>query len=137
MVLTHAVAAMEAGMTDFKFDPRRTALINIDMQNCFVENSPVAAPRGREILPRINKLADVCRKRGALVIHTLHLVRPDGSNTGVMVQIIPAVAAGVINKGSKQAELHPHIVVGTSYILLEKPRFGAFTARISISSCAI
>jgi hypothetical protein len=44
-------------MTDFKFDPRRTALLNIDMQNCFVENSPVAAPRGREILPRINKLA--------------------------------------------------------------------------------
>ena len=47
-------------MTDFKFDPRRTALLNIDMQNCFVENSPVAAPRGREIVPRINKLAEVC-----------------------------------------------------------------------------
>ena len=26
-----------------------------------------AAPRGREILPRINKLAEICRKRGALV----------------------------------------------------------------------
>ena len=33
-------------MADFKFDPPKTALINIDMQNCFVENSPVAAPRG-------------------------------------------------------------------------------------------
>jgi nicotinamidase-related amidase len=117
---------MEAGMTDFKFDPRRTALLNIDMQNCFVENSPVAAPRGREILPRINKLAEVCRKRGALVIHTLHLVRPDGSNTGVMGQIIPAIAAGLINKGNKQAELHPDIVVGKNDILLEKPRYGAF-----------
>ena len=42
-------------MTDFKFDPRKTALLNIDMQNCFVKNSPLAAPRGREILPRINK----------------------------------------------------------------------------------
>jgi isochorismate hydrolase len=113
---------MEAGMTDFKFHPRRIALLNIDMQNCFVENSPLAAPRGREILPRINKLANVCRKRGALVIHTLHLVRPDGSNIGVMGQIIPAVAAGVINKGSKQAELHPDVVVGTSDILLEKAK---------------
>ena len=113
-------------MTDFKFDPRRTALLNIDMQNCFVENSPVAAPRGREIVPRINKLAEVCRKRGALVIHTLHLVRPDGSNTGVMGVIIPAIAAGLINKGNKQAELHPGIVVGKNDILLEKPRYGAF-----------
>jgi ureidoacrylate peracid hydrolase len=32
----------------------------------------------------------------------------------------------VINKGNKQAELHPDIVVGKSDILLEKPRFGAF-----------
>ena len=24
-------------MTDFKFDSRKTALLNIDMQNCFVE----------------------------------------------------------------------------------------------------
>ena len=98
-------------MTDFKFDPRRTALLNIDMQNCFVENSPVAAPRAREILPRINKIAEVCRKRGTLVIHTLHVVRPDGSNTGVMGAIIPAVAAGLINKGNKQAELHPEIML--------------------------
>jgi nicotinamidase-related amidase len=126
IVLTHALEAMEAGMTDFKFDPRRTALLNIDMQNCFVENSPVAAPRGREIVPRINKLAEVCRKRGVLVIHTLHLVRPDGSNTGVMGVIIPAIAAGLINKGNKQAELHPDIVVGKNDILLEKPRYGAF-----------
>jgi len=113
-------------MTDFKFDPRRTALLNIDMQNCFVENSPVAAPRGREILPRINKLAEVCRKRGALVIHTVHVVRPDGSNTGVMGVIIPAIAAGLINKGNKQAELHPEIIVGKHDIVLEKPRYGAF-----------
>ena len=52
-------------MTDFHVDPKRTALINIDMQNCFVENSPVAAPRGMEILPRINALADSCRAAGA------------------------------------------------------------------------
>ena len=51
-------------MTDFKFDPRRTALINIDMQNCFVENSPLAAPRGREILPRINTPATRSTNKG-------------------------------------------------------------------------
>jgi ureidoacrylate peracid hydrolase len=114
-------------MTDFRVVPSKTALINIDMQNCFVEKSPVAAPRGMEILPRINKLADACRKAGALVIHTVHVVRPDGSNTGVMGEIIPAIAAGPINKGNPQAELHPGIVVGSGDIILEKPRYGAFT----------
>ena len=114
-------------MTDFRVVPSKTALINIDMQNCFVEKSPVAAPRGMEILPRINKLAGACRKEGALVIHTVHVVRPDGSNTGVMGEIIPAIAAGLINKGNPQAELHPGIVVGAGDIILEKPRYGAFT----------
>jgi ureidoacrylate peracid hydrolase len=120
------LAAEVKRMTDFRFDPHKTTLLNIDMQNCFVEHSPVAAPRGREIVPRINKLADVCRRHGAQVIHTLHLVRPDGSNTGVMGVIIPAIAAGLINKGNKQAELHPEIVVGRNDIILEKPRYGAF-----------
>jgi nicotinamidase-related amidase len=114
-------------MTNFNVVPAKTALINIDMQNCFVEKSPLAAPRGPEILPRINQLADACRKAGVLVIHTIHVVRPDGSNTGVMGEIIPAVAAGVINKGNPQAELHPAIVVGPNDIILEKPRYGAFT----------
>ncbi len=114
-------------MTDFHVVPSKTALINIDMQNCFVENSPVAAPRGMEILPRINKLANACREQGALVIHTVHVVRPDGSNTGVMGEIIPAIAAGLINRGNPAAELHPGIVVGAGDIILEKPRYGAFT----------
>jgi ureidoacrylate peracid hydrolase len=114
-------------MTDFQIEPQRTALINIDMQNCFVENSPVAAPRGMEILPRINALAEACRGAGALVMHTVHLVRPDGSNTGVMGEIIPAIAAGLISKGNPQAELHKGIVVGPNDIILEKPRYGAFT----------
>ena len=46
----------EKAKTNFDVVPNKTALINIDMQNCFVENSPVAAPRGMEILPRINIL---------------------------------------------------------------------------------
>lgn len=113
-------------MADFEVNIERTALINVDMQNCFVENSPFAAPRAREILPRINRLADACRRNGALVIHTLHVVRPDGSNIGVMGEIIPVVREGIINKGNPQAELHREIVVERNDIVLEKPRYGAF-----------
>lgn len=113
-------------MADFDVNLERMALVNVDMQNCFVENSPFAAPRAREILPRINRLAEVCRQNGVMVIHTLHVVRPDGSNAGVMGEIIPAVREGAINKGNPQAELHPEVVVERNDIILDKPRYGAF-----------
>jgi nicotinamidase-related amidase len=113
-------------MTDFPVIPSRMALVNVDMQNCFVENSPIAAPGGREVLGRINGLIDACRAAGVQVIHTAHVVRPDGSNTGVMGEIIPPVNSGVINKGAASAALHGELNVADGDILLDKPRFGSF-----------
>jgi nicotinamidase-related amidase len=113
-------------MVDFKVDPKRTALVNVDMQNCFIENSPVAAPKGPELLGKVNKLADACRESGVTVIHTVHVVRADGSNIGVMGEIIPAVKEGVINEGSESAALHKKLDVKSGDIILNKPRFGSF-----------
>ena len=113
-------------MTDFPVIPSQMALVNVDMQNCFVENSPIAAPGGREVLGRINRLINACRAASVLVIHTAHVVRPDGSNTGVMGEIIPPVNSGVINKGAASAALHSELNIADGDILLDKPRFGSF-----------
>ncbi|MEZ4297860.1 MAG: isochorismatase family cysteine hydrolase [Polyangiaceae bacterium] len=113
-------------MVDFAVVPGRTALINVDMQNCFVESSPIAAPGGRELIERVNRLAEVCRGAGVTVVHTSHVVRPDGSNVGVMGEIIPPVKQGIINKGAPTAALHAGLKVAETDILLDKPRFGAF-----------
>jgi nicotinamidase-related amidase len=113
-------------MVDFEVVPERTALINIDLQNCFVENSPIAAPDGRVILERMNALAAACRKAGILVIHTSIVFRPDGSNMGVFRHFNPHADSGILNKGAESAELHPELVVDERDILLDKPRFGAF-----------
>lgn len=111
---------------DFPVIPVRTALINVDMQNCFVEGYPVSAPEGPRVLNRINRLAAACRAAGILVIHTAHVLRADGSNAGVMREFIPAIRAGMINKGSQASAWHKSLVVDPRDILLEKPRFGAF-----------
>jgi len=111
---------------DFPVIPLRTALINVDMQNCFVEGYPISAPEGPRVLNRINRLAAACRAAGILVIHTAHVLRADGSNAGVMSEFIPAIRAGMINKGSQASALHKNLVVDPRDILLEKPRFGAF-----------
>ena len=109
-------------MADLDVHPGRTALINVDAQNWFVSN----AYYGLETLQRINRLAALCRAAGILVIHTRAVLRPDGSNMGVMSEMTPVVHEGVINDGTETAALHRDLVVDASDLLVDKPRFGAF-----------
>jgi ureidoacrylate peracid hydrolase len=87
-----------AGPSEVAVDPGRTALVIVDMQNCFVADSPVSAPLGREVATQLNRLAGACRDSGIPVIWTRHVVRPDGSNLGLLGENILAVAHGVINE---------------------------------------
>jgi ureidoacrylate peracid hydrolase len=113
-------------MVYFPLVPERTALVNVDMQNCFVHGSPFSAPDGLAVQDRINGVAAACRAAGIVVVHTSHVLRPDGSNIGVLGEIAPIVKKGIINKGSQSAALHNGLLIDPSDILLEKPRFGAF-----------
>lgn len=115
-------------MASFDLFPNRTALINIDMQNRFVEGYPISASDGLSLLERINAVAAACRKAGILVIHTRMVLRPDGSNLGTLGEFDPPVVAGILNEGSQAAALHPGLVVDMRDIALDKPRFGAFYA---------
>jgi ureidoacrylate peracid hydrolase len=113
-------------MVDFAVIPERTALLNIDLQNLFVEGYQASAPNGLVTLGRINQLAAVCRDAGVLVIHVSHVLRPDGSNMGVLGELHPEVRAGILRQDGTPAALHRDLVVGPSDLLLEKPRYGAF-----------
>jgi biuret amidohydrolase len=111
---------------NFAVDPGRTAFINVDLQNCFVEGSPVSAPDGPKLLKRINAFANFCRRKGVMVIHTAHVLRPGMSNAGRLADYILPIREGMITKGSRTAELHPDLIIDSRDIVLEKPRFGAF-----------
>jgi nicotinamidase-related amidase len=113
-------------MVEFKVQPHQLALLNVDLQNVFVEGSPIAAPDGVAVVQRVNRLSALCRQLGVPVIHTLHVTRPDGSNVGVLGEIIPPVKEGMIARGNFPAQLHAGLQVDPRDILLEKPRFGAF-----------
>ena len=110
-------------MVDFAVSPRRTALVNVDLQNFFVDS----AEDGVALVKRINELAARCREAGILVIHTAHVLRPDGSNIGVLGEIVPEIKdEGLLNRGSVTAALHADLEVDARDVFLEKPRFGAF-----------
>jgi nicotinamidase-related amidase len=113
-------------MVSFEINPRRTAALCIDLQNCFVENSPIAAPDGLAVVANLNRLAGECRKAGGTIVWTRHVVRPDHSNLGILGRTVPPVRAGVIDDGSDGAALHRAVQVEPGDIILAKPQFGAF-----------
>ena len=113
-------------MVQFAVDPGATALVIVDMQNCFVAGSPVAAPAGAQVAGRLNRLAAAVRGAGIPVVWTRHVVRPDGSNTGLLGELVPPVAAGVINDDAPTAALHSVTDLRPGDIVVDKPRFGSF-----------
>ena len=68
-----ACIAKRGGLHVFDdIDPRRTALIVVDMQNAWVGAgvSPLEIPMAREIIPNVNRLASSVRATGGLVAWT-------------------------------------------------------------------
>jgi nicotinamidase-related amidase len=56
--------------------PEKTAVIVVDMQNDFVqEGGPIEIPRARAMVPRLNRLLDVCRAHKIPVIYIHHVIR--------------------------------------------------------------
>ncbi|AWS43921.1 cysteine hydrolase family protein [Streptosporangium sp. 'caverna'] len=113
-------------MVRFPIEPTRTALLLVDLQRVFVEGTPWAAPDGPAVAKRLARLAGICREHRITVIHTAHVVRTDGSNTGIMREIVPLIADGLIDESNPLAELHPLADFRSEDILVRKPRFGAF-----------
>ena len=117
---------MSKDIIRFQVDPKKTAVIVIDMQNCFVENSPFAAPGGREVLDRINKVVGHYRGKGSLIVFARHVLRSDHSNMRLLGDVLPPVRDGVIDEDRPSAALHNKLDIRKGDIILSKPRFGAF-----------
>lgn len=113
-------------MTDFPLVADQTALINVDMQRCFVETSPLASPDGLALVGRVNRLASACRDAGVLVVHTRVWMSRDRSNVGVMGELVPPFIIDLYTEGQESAELHDGLDVRPEDVILNKPRYGGF-----------
>ena len=121
-------------MIDWPIDPTRTTLINVDLQNVFVEGFEISATDGPEVVQRLNKLSRVCREHGMMVIHTINELRADGANRGIAADVVTAYLQGTgtnrrggITAGTDGAKLHDSLEVEPTDVLLTKPRYGLFT----------
>ena len=114
----------------WSIDPARTALVNIDLQNVFVEGYKVSAPDGLEIVARMNRLSHACRTSDIAVVHTRAVQRDHGLTDGPIADLLAEFRVhanySMVN-GDPATELHPDLVVEEGDVVLEKPRYSAFT----------
>ena len=78
-IIDRAIARRGTRQVYATLDPARTALLVIDMQNCFLVPgfSVLEVPASRGIVHNVNVLAAAVRDSGGLVVWTRHTFRPD------------------------------------------------------------
>lgn len=80
------ITVAEAAPHPFRFDPRTTALLVIDMQRDFLEPGGFGEMLGNDvsrlgaIVPTVARLLDVCRHAGMSIVHTRESHLPDLSD---------------------------------------------------------
>jgi len=84
-----------SGQTFFTVDPRRSALIVIDMQNAFVaEGGPLETPGARSMIPRLEGLIRFAREGGIPIVWTQSDHRPPYG--GLMLRKFPVIGDGLL-----------------------------------------
>jgi len=114
-----------------KLDPKKSALLVIDMQNAFVApGAPIEVPAARAIVAPINRLAAELRRRGVMVIWVQHENRKDGGDWAGFFDafVAPgrrAEAAGALAAGSELHKLYPELSIEKEDLRVTKNRYSA------------
>jgi ureidoacrylate peracid hydrolase len=109
-------------------DPRRTALVVIDMQNVFMlPGMPVEVPMAREIVPNVNRLAAAMRAAGGTVVWVRMTLEGQTEAWSTFFAGDPRhTALDEMIPGAHGYALHADLDVQADDIILDKTRFSAF-----------
>jgi len=115
-----------------KLDPRRTALLVIDMQNAFLlPGMPIELPDGTDIIPNINRIAASLRSNGGAVVWLqINWAREAQSwSTWFDHHVSPDMRSKIISSlspGHAGFELHANLDRHPEDLYLQKTRFSPF-----------
>lgn len=121
-------------------DPKRTALLVVDMQNAFVApGAPIEVPAARAIVAPINQLAAELRRRGVIIVWVAHENRADGRDWAGFFDafVAPgrrAEAAVALAAGSKLQQLWPELDVKTGDLRVRKNRYSPLIGDSSLET---
>jgi ureidoacrylate peracid hydrolase len=112
-------------------DPKRTALVVIDMQNAFVApGAPMEVPAARAIVAPINRLAAELRQRGVTIVWVSHENRKDGRDWAGFFDafIAPgrrAEASAALAAGAELQKPFPALEIAPGDLRVAKNRYSA------------
>lgn len=137
------MATIKARPFDFNLEPKKTALIVIDMQRDFVEPGGFGETLGNDvtrlqaIIPATAALIAGFRKAGLTIVHTRECHRPDLSDCppakkdrgNPKLRIgDPGPMGRILISGEPGADIVPELYPVEGEIVLDKPGKGAFYA---------
>lgn len=113
-----------------RIDPRKTAMIVVDMQNDFVAEG--ALLQSRQAAQMVSKLASTlkfCREQGVRVVYTAHVHRKDGCDMGLYDDLYPPIAErAALVDGTKGVEIFPELAPAPGEHVIKKHRYSGYFA---------
>src|SRR6202040_2178726 len=109
-------------------DPKKTAMIVVDMQNDFVAaGAAMETPAARAMVPRLADALRICREAGIKVIYTAHVHRRDGSDMGLFGEFHPPIGdrTGLID-GTPGIDICPALAPAPGEHVIAKHRYSGF-----------
>jgi nicotinamidase-related amidase len=113
---------------NFAITPEKTAMLVVDMQNSFVQEGAVLeVPHARAMVPRLNRLLDVCRAHKIVVIYLHHVLQGGHIDAGRLADLSDDVRNGKINiAGTTDVEIYEGIKPRHGDLVLAKPLYSSF-----------
>jgi nicotinamidase-related amidase len=111
-------------------DPKKAALLIIDLQNdfCDPEKGAFWLPANTKMMPRMKKMLQFCRDHDIPPIFTAHQHHPSGRDKGLMgTYLASTIGSGSLTEGSWGVEIYPEIEpLPDEWVINHKRRYDSF-----------
>ena len=109
-------------------DPKKTAMIVVDMQNDFVAmGAALETPAARAAVPKIAEALTICRNAQIRVIYTAHVHRRDGCDMGLFREMHPPIAnRAALVDGTPGVDIYPELAPAPGEHVIKKHRYSGF-----------
>src|SRR5207253_1843055 len=109
-------------------DPKRTAMIVVDMQNDFVAaGAAMETPAARAVVPKLAEALKLCRDAAIKIIYTAHVHRRDGSDMGLFDDMHPPIAnRDALVDGTPGIDIYPELAPAAGEHVIKKHRYSGF-----------
>src|SRR5438128_3643629 len=109
-------------------DPKKTAMIVVDMQNDFVApGAAMETPAGRAVVPKLTEALRICRDAGIKIMYTAHVDRRDGCDMVLFDDMHPPIAnRAALVDGTPGVDIYPELAPAPGEHVIKKHRYSGF-----------